>query len=196
MALVLAAGVGAIGILSSAANAFTTAVVRRIAISKKKKAFSWSTDDDDDRRRVCTVRWYKRRIFGFSNHWVLTFDWGDYEATYEADEVGGYLIPRWKTGGPELGPLGSGTRYKWKQGKTFQVICSPKEVNANALKVPFNGAKYILTKINCHVWVKCLARALGIRHFALNAIEEMLIPNPIAMVADGLNKVGVFSKSM
>lgn len=167
---------------SIVANVVEATDARTDALVKRKRAFFWHTDDDD-RERCCMVRCYKRRVLGLHNHWALTFDWVDHRVTYEASNVGGYLIPRWNLGGPES-VSGSGERYNWEESETFKVFCSPQDVNDKAHSVPYNGAKYILTKINCHLWTEFMARSVGFKHFKLSATDEMFIPEPVASAFD------------
>lgn len=172
-----------------------TAYFETMAPTWKKEQFAWATDEDD-RSRSCKIIWYKRNIGGASHHWAFTFDWGDYEATYEGIEKGGYLIPNWYKGGPEPVPSmkGNGTYSEWKKVNSFQVICSPKKVNKAARNVEFNGAKYKLTVINCHLWAGCLAKAFGIKDIDLDRILDTLVPFGFSTVVDGLNSSRVSIK--
>lgn len=182
---VAAAAIGVVG-ATVIANYVKSTKARNDALAGEKKLFPWATDEDN-RKRLCTVRWYKRSIFGLNTHWALPFDWGDYKATYEADNIGGYLIPSWNKGDP--------LDYEWKEYTTFEVVCSPMEVNMKACAVAYNGAKYILTKVNCHLFAECLARALGIKHFELTATDLMFIPEPVASAVDDIYDNGGFAKN-
>ena len=133
-----------------------------------KKDFPFP-EDKDRHRRQCRVCLVTRDIGeGFATHWALTFDWGDYMATYEANDDGGYLVPTW-TKGPPAGD------FCWSESERARVVCSPREVNRKAKGIAMNGHPYILTKNNCHMWAIDLGKQLGIS--ISMPLERRLPPN-------------------
>ncbi|CAL4128397.1 unnamed protein product [Meganyctiphanes norvegica] len=88
-----------------------------------------------------------------TKHWALVFEWEDRVATYEADDVNGYLTPMW--------------RRKYPKGDTWDsktevgvYLLSPNQVNYTAKNNELNGQTYILGHINCQEWAKVVARGL------------------------------------
>ncbi|XP_066946284.1 uncharacterized protein [Macrobrachium rosenbergii] len=139
--------------------------------------------DDDDRARSCRVELHKRPVFtdlGF--HWALYFQWEDgYDMHYEATDVHMFLTPNWGRGKPEQSFFTSVTHLATK-------VLSPKRVHRCARENRYNGAFYVLTKMNCQVWAWRLASDLGITTIPLptNITRHIPAGEVLEGVADGL----------
>lgn len=121
----------------------------------------------DDKVRSCKVYLCFKKLVKVkteaTHHWALLFEYSkpnERKITYEALEENGYLIPRWNYGSPIGGK-------DWFRDPTFlrKINVSPADVLMKAKENIFNGQKYILTMINCQIWVKELAKSLGIELF-------------------------------
>lgn len=113
--------------------------------------------EDDDNVRTCTVSLYIREIAGSAaHHWALYFDWGDYKATYEANNEGGTLTPMWNKGKP-INLEGTSSEMK----KLGERSISPQHVNHWAKNNKLNGKKYSVSNNNCQHWVKELASEIN-----------------------------------
>ena len=111
---------------------------------------------NDWRDRTCEITVYSRPFSdsGIVDHWCLNFDWGDYEATYEANDTDGFLIPRWNIGPPD-------SRFNWTARERHRITTSPGDVHQKAKNLPMNGERYRLTSKNCQYWVIDLAKEWG-----------------------------------
>ncbi|KAK7065878.1 hypothetical protein SK128_027917 [Halocaridina rubra] len=123
--------------------------------------------DNDTKARKCTVYLYRRPLLTLlAYHWTLRFDWGDYEAYYEADDVDGYLLPNWGTGKPR----DSENHWHTELGTVF---VSPYVLNEKARSNKFNGRKYVLSDINCQVWASELSESLGLPILHRNFVDKI-----------------------
>ncbi|KAK7083161.1 hypothetical protein SK128_005160 [Halocaridina rubra] len=144
--------------------------------------------DNDNRSRPCRVRLYRRPLVGpLAYHWALYFDWGDYDAYYEADDGdGGKLTPHWSRGKPPNSP-----GVLWMD--VGRITVSPRVVNERARNNPHNGKEYILTMMNCQVWAHQLANSLGL-NIPIPANLVQVITPTLGMAANVLQKMGLFNK--
>jgi len=121
--------------------------------------FTWKPEPNNNSPGYCKLYLFRRQLYGpLLCHWALYFQWNNgYEATYEADEEKGLLVPRWKVGPLESGQPG-GSPYVWFSKHRYDnVHCSPREVNDSAFNIPFNWKDYFLPTQNCQKWAKRLA---------------------------------------
>lgn len=136
--------------------------------------FPWD-DERDTCSRFCAVNLYSREINGgLTDHWALHFCWGKRQATFEANEEGGLLIPTWNNGMPDCS-------FAWTKKNTYEIRCSPFQVNTKAKNLSLSGSVYILTKNNCHSWAIALAKELGI---VLDPSIEDVLPTDLCNVID------------
>lgn len=143
--------------------------------------------DTDDRCRSCDVYLYRRPLLEpLAYHWSLYFDWDDYDATYEADDKDGYLIPKWNVGKPTI-PTGT---IKIKIGK---VRISPKTVNEKAKKNKYTGRHFVLTMVNCQVWATELAKMLDLTIPISCNLVQVLHP-PLGLALSAAHFLGLFGK--
>ncbi|CAL4152456.1 unnamed protein product [Meganyctiphanes norvegica] len=114
----------------------------------------------------CELYLYRRKICGkLAYHWVISFMWDNgYEATYEANNVGDILVPRWRRGGPEYSRQGEEEKpFSWTCQHVYRnLFCSPSDVNNMAYNIGINWKKYWLSHKNCQTWAKKLAQMFGI----------------------------------
>ncbi|XP_068249011.1 uncharacterized protein [Palaemon carinicauda] len=92
-----------------------------------------------------------------AKHWVLYFDWGYYQAHYEATRVDGKLEFSKGKGEPKT----PGFTFNNEKLKTLQVW--PDTVDEEAKKNKFNGVDYNVAFANCQDWARELGKRLGIK---------------------------------
>ncbi|XP_068249637.1 uncharacterized protein [Palaemon carinicauda] len=154
-------------------------------------------EDEDDRNPRCTVYLCKRSIKNneasgsssssghsgqnvpIAKHWVLYFDWGYYQAHYEATQVDGKLEFSKGKGEPKT----PGFTFTKKKLKTLKVM--PHTVDEAAERNRFNGVDYSLASANCQHWVIELGERLGIQ------MPEHQVENLVDAVAKTALVVGV-----
>ncbi|CAL4160106.1 unnamed protein product [Meganyctiphanes norvegica] len=139
-------------------------------------------EENDEVIRSCKIHLMRRILGPGAFHWAIMFDWGDYLATYEASAEDGYLIPRWKRGGPKS-ESDDGVTYEWYELREYTAHdCSPKQVNDHAKSIGINGKKYEVLSVNCHEWAKKLVREFGV-----------ILPPGAAAVARTGSTIAMFS---
>ena len=112
-------------------------------------------EDSDHLNGTCIMQLCVRKVI-FSTlfeHYALSFKWSEKEVIYEANDVGGYLVPSWYEGPPD-------PKHEWKLPGDcrFEIQCSPQQVNQTARNLTINGEVYILSKMNCKTWVSELVK--------------------------------------
>lgn len=142
----------------------------------------------DNRSRDCAIYLCRRPLLELlAYHWSLYFKWDDYDATYEADDQDGYLIPKWNEGKPES-PAGS------TQMKIGNANISPQKVNEKARENKYSGRPYVLTMVNCQVWAKELAKMLHLTIPIPCNMVQVLHP-PLGFALNVAHFLGLFSKN-
>ncbi|CAL4068267.1 unnamed protein product [Meganyctiphanes norvegica] len=124
----------------------------------------WQPDYDKEERK-CKVSLWTRPLEQYNHqditmmHWAVVFEWDDRTATYEANDDGGYLLPKWYDGPPKAS-------FKEWEGKVIKQLgthmLSPKQVNQAAKNNRLNCLTYMLGHVNCQEWVVVLTQELGI----------------------------------
>ncbi|KAK7055041.1 hypothetical protein SK128_024355 [Halocaridina rubra] len=127
--------------------------------SLRPKSVNGIEGENDDRVRGCSVKLIREPLVGpLAYHWLLSFDWGDYQAHAEATEVDGYLTPYWVKSAPDI----------IEGSITHDLGCiyrSPKEVWQKVKNNKFNYFKYMVSGMNCQRWAREVATQLGPIHF-------------------------------
>ncbi|CAL4068268.1 unnamed protein product [Meganyctiphanes norvegica] len=146
----------------------------------------WQTDHDKEERK-CTVSLWTRPLEEYNHdditmmHWAIVFEWDDRTATYEANDDGGYLLPKWYDGPPKAS-------FKEWEGKVIQQLgehmLSPKKVNQAAKNNRLNCLSYMLGHVNCQEWVVILTDELGI------SLPQETIAQNSPMLALGASAAG------
>ncbi|XP_066947009.1 uncharacterized protein [Macrobrachium rosenbergii] len=137
-------------------------------------------DKEDRRNPPCTVSLYMRPTQGkkgisikIAKHWALHFDWGYYNATHDAIEVGGKLTPSFHEGKP-VAPEGLEFTVE-KIKENLRVM--PQDVEAAAKKNRFSGASYNVVSANCQNWATEMGNLLGFKlqmGQVLDAVDKTL----------------------
>ncbi|XP_068249009.1 putative uncharacterized protein DDB_G0277255 [Palaemon carinicauda] len=132
--------------------------------------------NDDVRNPPCTVYLYKRSIRGSSSgnvseipigeHWVLYFDWGYYDAHYEAYGVRGKVEFSKGKGEPKTPDF----TFIKEELQTIRVM--PHTVDEEAERNRFNGVDYSVGSANCQHWAIELGERLGIQ-MPQGQVEEL-----------------------